>query len=190
MNSFPPIAAVLALVLPVPRATVAPVPPAAHEVAPPVKGPRFGLAGREPQAFRNFRESYRPEAQDQVRIEQHVIIRLVPSPLSVRRQVFAPPPRDDGPTRYKEKKFGDCVALDDIAGIAPLSPNRLLLFMRDHHMLSAALERSCDADAFYLGAYVERTADGRLCKGRDTLRARTGATCQISHISRLVAVKD
>jgi hypothetical protein len=62
--------------------------------------------------------------------------------------------------------------------------------MRDHRLLSATLERVCDPDAFYLGASVERNADGRLCSGRDTLRARTGATCQISRINRLVALKD
>ena len=77
-----------------------------------------------------------------------------------------------------------------VSGIAPLEANRLLVFMRDRRLLSVALERICDADAFYLGAYVERSADGKLCSGRDTLRARTGATCQISRISRLVAVRD
>ena len=62
--------------------------------------------------------------------------------------------------------------------------------MTNHHILSLALERACDADAFYLGAYVERSHDGKLCTGRDLLRARSGATCRVSRISRLVAVKD
>jgi hypothetical protein len=187
MNSFAAVVATLALALPASRAELASEPqaPAAARAASPLSS-----AGGEPGVFGKFRDSYRAEKQQQVHIEQHVIIRLVPSPPSARREMFDPPPREDGPMRYKEKKFGGCVPIDDIAGIAPLQPNRLLLFMRDHRMLSAALERACDADAFYLGAYVERSADGRLCTGRDMLRARTGATCQISRLSRLVAVKD
>ena len=108
----------------------------------------------------------------------------------MRREIFDAPPRAEAQVRYKEKKAGKCVAIDDIAGISPMEPNRLLLFMRDRRMLSLALERACDADAFYLGAYVERSADGKLCVNRDTLRARTGATCRLSRISRLVAVRD
>jgi hypothetical protein len=191
MNSLAAMVAAFALVVPAASATVvAPGPAAVHEAPPRPPLPKLGGASSGAEAFRNFRDSYRPEEQDQVRIEQHVIIRISPSPPSVRREVFGPPPRADGATRYKEKKFHDCVKLDEIAGITPLQPNRLLLFMRDHRLLSAALERACDADAFYLGAYVERSTDGKLCKGRDALRARTGATCRISRISRLEAVKD
>lgn len=189
MNSFAALAAAFALVVPAPPGAFAPAQGALNEARPVPVASKFGPV-REPEAFLHFRESYRPEVQEQVHIEQHVIIRLVPSPPMARREMFDPPPRDDGQMRYKEKKFHGCVPIDDIAGIAPLRPNRLLLFMRDRHMLSAALERACDADAFYLGAYVERSADGKLCSGRDTLRARTGATCQISRLSRLVALKD
>jgi len=144
----------------------------------------------ESDAFDAFRDAYRPETQDQVRIEQHVTIRITPSPPALRREMFATPAQSDGPVRFKEKKHDHCVAIEDIAGISPMEPNRLVLFMRNHHMLSVSLERACDADAFYLGAYVERNPDGKLCTGRDTLRARTGATCRLSAINRLVAVKD
>jgi hypothetical protein len=136
-----------------------------------------------------FRESYRPEAAHQIHIEQRVIIRLAPSAPAARREMFNPSRRTDGPVRYKEKKLRRCIPIDEIAGIAPMQ-NRLLLFMRDHRLLSATLERVCDPDTFYLGASVERNADGRLCSGRDTLRSRTGANCQIARINRLVALKD
>jgi hypothetical protein len=140
-------------------------------------------------AFPAFRGGYEPEVQYQVHIEERVIIRLAPSSPSARRRMFDGPPRRQKPVRYKEKKLGRCVDIDDIAGIAP-AENRLLFFMRDHQLLSVALERVCDPDAFYLGASVERNADGRLCSGRDTLRARTGVNCQIARINRLVAIKD
>jgi hypothetical protein len=191
MNSFTAIVAALAMVVPAASASLgAPGSQAPHEAPPLPVTQKVSSARPDAEAFRSFRDSYRPQVQDQVRIEQRVIIRISPSPPAMRREVLGPPPRADGPMRYKEKKFHDCVEIDDIAGITPIQPNRLVLFMRDHRMLSAALERACDADAFYLGAYVERSTDGKLCKGRDALRARTGATCRISRISRLVAVKD
>jgi hypothetical protein len=50
--------------------------------------------------------------------------------------------------RYKEKKLRRCIPIDEIAGIAPMQ-NRLLLFMRDHRLLSATLcqPRPCLAKA-------------------------------------------
>ena len=189
MNSFALIAAALVLAAPASQAPFPSAPPV-HEA--PARAPigKFGLSRPEPDAMRIFRDSVQPETQRQVHIEQRVIIRITPSPPSVRRELFDPSPRAAAPVRYKEKKAGKCVAIDDIGGISPMEPNRLLLFMRDRRMLSASLERACDADAFYLGAYVERSKDGKLCTGRDSLRARTGVTCRLAKISRLVAVKD
>ena len=189
MSAFTATVAAFALAVPPPVA-LAPASHAVHEAIPRPASAKFGQARQQPDPFRDFRDSYRPEVQQQVRIEQHMVIRLVPSTPSVRRESIDPPPRAGDATRYKEKKLGRCVAIDDIIGIAPTQSNRLLLFMRDHRLLSVALERICDADAFYLGAYVERNTDGRLCTGRDTLRARTGASCQVSRINRLVAIKD
>jgi hypothetical protein len=191
MNSLAAIAAALALVVPAAGASVVKSrAPAAHE-APELPGaPEMSSARPGDDAFRAFRDSYRPQAQDQVRIEQHVIIRISPSPPSMRREIFGQTPHPDDPLRFKEKKGDRCVAIDDIAGITPMEPNRLVLFMRDHRMLSVALERACDADAFYLGAYIARGSDGKLCTGRDSLRARTGATCRVARISRLVPVRD
>jgi hypothetical protein len=191
MNSFAAIAAAIALVVPVPSA----IPWAGSQSVretPATRSaqPKFGLRRHEPEPFRSFRESYRPAEQDQVRIDQQVIIRIAPSPPSARAEMFATPSTANRPVRFKEKKADRCVPIDGIAGVGTMEPNRLLLFMRDHRVLSAALERACDAEAFYLGFSVEQSADGRLCTGRDTLRARTGARCRLSRISRLVAVKD
>ena len=187
MNPFAAILAAFALALPVAPAQFA---QAVWEVQP--ASPKPGLNSRrfEPEGFRVFREGYRTEVQNQVRIEQRMVIRITPGPPAVQREFYPPPPRSGGPPRYREKSYHDCVAIEDIVGIKPMTPNRLVLFMRNHHMLSAALERACDADAFYLGAYVQRSGDGKLCAGRDMLRARSGATCQVSRLARLVAIKD
>lgn len=161
-----------------------------HEIAPRSQEPSLGAQREEPTPFRSFRESFRPPVQDQVHIEQRVIIRIAPSPPSSLEDRFARLPRADAPVRYREKKFDSCVPIDAIAGVEPVRDDRLLLFMRDHRVLSAALEDACDAEAFYLGFYVERSPDGMLCKKRDRLQSRTGATCTITEFSRLVAVKD
>jgi hypothetical protein len=190
MNSIAAFVATLALAVPAPPAVFAPAPETVHEVRPALPPAKFGPARPDGDPFRALRDSYRPEVTHQVHIEEHVVIRLAPTSPTVRRGMMPLPPRADGPVRYKEKKHARCVPLDEIAAIAPTRPNRLLLFMRDHRLLSASLERACDADAFYLGAYVDQSEDGRLCSGRDTLRARTGAKCRIARISRLVAVKD
>jgi hypothetical protein len=191
MNSVPAVIAALTLAGAAPQAR-APLPVlVAHEAAPhAMQQGQLGLQREEPEPYRGFQESYRPQVQHQVHIEQRVIIRISPGRGAGREQMFARIPRDDRPPRYKEKKLHGCIALDDIAGAQPLEENRLLLFMRDHRVLSAALERACDADDFYLGFYVERNADGMLCSKRDKLQSRTGATCEVEGLSRLVAVKE
>ena len=43
------------------------------------------------------------------------------------------------------------------------------------------------SDAY--AAWLERSTDGLLCSGRDTLQSRTGASCGVRRLSHLVAVK-
>ena len=62
--------------------------------------------------------------------------------------------------------------------------------MRDRRVLSASLERACNAAEFYSGFYVERQPDGALCSRRDWLQSRAGASCQVTQLNRLVAVRD
>jgi len=190
MNSVPAVVAALSLALPAAPAR-APLPtPSAHEAAPQPVQAQASFGHEKPEAFRDFADSYQPEVQNQVHIEQRVIIRISPGPPTGREEMFARIPRADGPERYKEKKLHGCIPIDDIVGAEPSNGTRLLLFMRDHRVLSAALERACDPDDFYRGFYIERYADGMLCSKRDKLQARTGATCEVTQLSRLVAIKD
>ena len=62
--------------------------------------------------------------------------------------------------------------------------------MRARRILSVALERACDARAYYSGFYVERSEDGQLCARRDLLQSRAGASCKVAQLNRLVAVND
>jgi len=165
------------------------VPEKTNHVRPGDPPPDVGLPDL-PTPFIVIERSMRPQGQDQVRIEQRVIIRIAPSPPATRERMLSNLPRRDMETRYQEVKLDSCIPIQGIAGVAPVQPNRLLLFMRDHRVLSAALERTCDAQAFYSGFYVERSSDGMLCSGRDQLQSRAGTTCEVSQFNRLVAIKD
>jgi hypothetical protein len=132
---------------------------------------------------------YEPESRSQVRIEQRVIIRVTPAPRA-RQDLLADLPQGEVATRFEERPMRRCVAMANIAGVQSGAQNRLILFMRDRRMVSAALEKACSARDFYSGFYVERTKDGLFCSGRDTLQSRTGASCGVRRFANLVAVKD
>lgn len=135
-------------------------------------------------------DAARADVQMQVRIEQRVVIRISPPPAATRQRAFAEVPRRRMNARFQERPLRGCVKLSHIVGSQPLANNRLLLFMRDRGILTISLDRLCSAQSFYSGFYVERSGDGLLCPGRDTIRSRSGMTCQIGGVSRLVAIRD
>ena len=126
-----------------------------------------------------------------VRIEERVIIRIAPSsPASSERMLSLLPRRPSARATFQEEKLDGCVPVAAIAAVQPAEQNRLLLFMRDRRILSAALERTCSAEDFYSGFYIERQEDGQLCSHRDRLQSRAGASCRVAQLNRLVAVRD
>lgn len=151
------------------------------------------LPGSFPEAARALREA--PRA-NQVRIEQRLIIRVAPGGpprdrRDVRGSLFADmPARASTAPRFSERRMGQCVAVAGIAGVRPDGPTRLMLFMRDQKIVSAALEKSCNANDFYSGFLVERSADGMLCAGRDRVLSRSGSNCSLGKLRQLVAVDE
>lgn len=139
--------------------------------------------------FRDVAESFRVQAQNQVRIEQHMTIRITPLsrplPAQPPRMMFEMPQRDAAP-RLIERAMGRCLAVSGISGVQPDAGNRLVFYMRDRRMISATLDRACRARDFYSGFYMERTTDGQLCVDRDTLLSRSGANCKLTRIRQLV----
>lgn len=130
-------------------------------------------------------------AVQQVRIEERVIIRIAPSnPVVSERMLSMIPRRSAGQATFQEQKLDGCIPVAAIAAVQPAEQNRLLLFMRDRRVLSAALERACNSEDFYSGFYIERQPDGQLCSNRDQLQSRTGASCRVAQINRLIAVRD
>ena len=152
-----------------------------------------GMSFRQsrPEAFSVFEQGHSTPVQGQVRIEERVIVRISPSTPASRQAMLADLPRRSISTRYQEEPLRGCIPIGAIAGVQPLAQeSRLLLFMRDRRILSAALERTCSVQAFYSGFYVERNQDGMLCASRDLLQSRAGAKCEVAQLNRLVAIRD
>jgi hypothetical protein len=127
----------------------------------------------------------------QVRIEERVIIRIAPSnPAVSERMLSSIPRRPSGRSTFQEEELDGCIPVTAIAAVQPAEQNRLLLFMRDRRILTAELERACNAEDFYSGFYIERQKDGQLCSNRDRLQSRSGASCRVAQINRLVAVRN
>jgi hypothetical protein len=122
---------------------------------------------------------------NQIRIEQHLIIRITPGGPAVMRDMPPPAPLPL-PLRLHRRRMPPCVQLTAIAGVRPLAGERLLLLMRDHRLVGADLSRTCAARDFYLGFYVTPTPDGQLCADRDSIHSRAGTTCMITGVHEMV----
>ena len=135
-------------------------------------------------------ERMRVESAHQVRIEQRMIIRIMPRPSRRPSELlFAMPNRDTAP-HIIERRIGKCLVASGIAGVKSNGGNEIVLFMRDRMVVSAMLERACRARDFYSGFYLAPNADGKLCVERDTLLSRSGANCKLTRIRQLVQVGE
>ena len=136
--------------------------------------------------FQLIARSFQVGPENQVRIEQRVTIRITPLPMSPQSNMLIDLPTRPLPQRLVERDFGHCLPIAGIAGVEVSNNNRLILYMRDHKVLSAGLERSCNARDYYSGFYVDRNSDGQICVKRDSLMSRSGANCKLSRIHQLV----
>lgn len=144
------------------------------------------------QAAEAMREAV---AAQQVRIESRVIIRIAPgparrAPMDIRRGMFSPFPAAPGGARVAERRMAQCLPVGTIAGVQPDGGSRLMLFMRDQRMVSATLEKGCNARDYYSGFLVERSVDGMICAGRDKLLSRSGANCTVGKLTQVIALDD
>jgi hypothetical protein len=192
MSFFATLLAPLAILLPMSagadtarEAVAAQEPPSNLALAAEAAAPAFDAY--DTSIFQQIAQSFNVPGQNQVRIEQRMTIRISPRP--------APPPQANMlmdlpqrplPHRLAERDMGRCLSIAGIAGVQVSQDNRLILFMRDRRIISAALERSCSARDYYSGFYVERNSDGQICVRRDSLLSRSGANCKLARLSQLV----
>ncbi|MBL8656905.1 MAG: hypothetical protein JNJ92_06020 [Altererythrobacter sp.] len=146
-----------------------------------------GSMDRAMAAWLRLSRAALPRDAAQVRIEQHIILRIAPMPGAARQNLTALAPPPPPPVQMVERRMGDCIAMNAIAGGQPQGRSRLLLFLRDRRMVAANLEKTCSARDFYSGFYVDSpNADGRLCVDRDRILARSGARCRIAGFRQLL----
>ena len=120
----------------------------------------------------------------QVRIEQHLIIRISPGDPGLMHE---PLPSVALPqVALRERRIAPCLPVAGIAAVRPLSDRSIALILRDRRLVSADLSRTCSGRDFYLGFYVASTADGQLCAKRDLIHSRAGPSCTITRVRELV----
>jgi hypothetical protein len=142
-------------------------------------------AGSQVLPMQRSLDDARIDLPGQVSIEQRVTVRVAPRPMSLAPAMFEADGDVSGP-RYIERKFGKCIPVGGITGVQAVSKRKLLLIMRDSRMFTAELEKGCQARDFYSGFLVAKSSDGMICKERDELRARSGATCQVSGFRQII----
>lgn len=121
----------------------------------------------------------------QVRIQQHIVIR-VPRVAVTARTMAAPPPPPPPVVEWDEKHMGKCVALDQLAGYAVTHDDSVDLMMMGSERLRVKLDSDCPALDFYSGFYIPRAPDGQLCAKRDAIHSRSGGECRVKSLKRLV----
>ena len=104
----------------------------------------------------------------------------------VRIPKLGPPPPQFA---WKEKRGPKCVVAADLAGALVPAPGIVDLVLAGNRRVRARLDGGCAPLDFYSGFYMKPAADGKICAGRDTIRARSGLSCPIESLHALKAVK-
>lgn len=153
--------------------------------------PALGVV-EAPRQERPVIDPLQPMTAEQVSIQQRVTIRVSPrsAPLPMDAMMFENNLESGRGPRFTERKIGNCLAIESIAGVQAIDNSRLLLILRDRRMVTARLEKGCQGREFYSGFIVARNADAQICVGRDRLQSRSGMGCQVTGFRQLVQVGD
>lgn len=103
----------------------------------------------------------------------------------VRVPRLGPPPRQ---LTWKEKRGPRCFAAAELAGALVSSPGVVDLVLLGNRRLRARLDGGCEPLDFVSGFYLKPSADGKVCAGRDSIRARSGVSCGIDALRLLKPV--
>lgn len=105
-------------------------------------------------------------------------------------RLAGPPPPQAQPMTWKEHRGPKCIVAADLAGALVSEPGMVDLVLKGNRRVRARLDDRCEPLDFYNGFYVKPSADGRICADRDSIRARSGLSCQIDAFRLLKPVKD
>ncbi|MCW6532471.1 MULTISPECIES: hypothetical protein [Sphingomonas] len=136
-------------------------------------------SAREPDAFAMAGTQWA-----QVIIHERMVIRIPRTDSNDNaRPLYRAPPTATG---WRENRAPKCVSSDSIVAAA-MDGGDVDLEMVDGARVRAKLGDDCPTLKFYTGFYLKRTSDGMICAGRDALRSRSGARCDIVRFRALVA---
>lgn len=124
----------------------------------------------------------------QVTIRERVIIRVPRMAQSATMPAGALPAAPK-PITYKEKKGPKCIAAASMAGAMITSPKLVDLVLKGGKRVRARLDGECRPLDFYSGFYLRPAADGQICADRDSIRVRSGASCDIDEFRTLIAAR-
>ena len=115
----------------------------------------------------------------QMTIHERIVIRM---PIARGRRVD-----QASPIVWKEKRGPKCIGVADLGGALIAGPSSVDLVLGGGKRIRAKLDGDCQPLDFYAGFYLRPGVDGRVCADRDSIRVRSGASCQIDSFKRLVA---
>jgi hypothetical protein len=97
--------------------------------------------------------------------------------------------RTSRPVALVEKKAGDCVKMENLAGFSVNRFDSVDLVLKDGSLLRAKLGNDCPALGFYSGFYVKANKDKKMCARRDAIRSRSGRLCAVQSFASLVPAR-
>ena len=107
-------------------------------------------------------------------VEQRLIVRV-----PVRLRAY-------GRLRWEEDRNGPkCLPVGALAGASLAGDDGIDFVLRNRQRVRAKLDDDCDGLDFY-GSFYVQPEDRRICAGRDTIRSRAGASCEIRRFKMLV----
>lgn len=111
--------------------------------------------------------------------------------MTFHERIIVRVPRLGKPPRlveWKEKRGPRCINANDLAGALFAASDTVDLVLKGNHRVRAMLGNACEALDFYSGFYLKPSADGKVCAGRDVIRARSGVSCPIGDFRALKLV--
>ncbi|MGE7206780.1 hypothetical protein ACQKJZ_14015 [Sphingomonas sp. NPDC019816] len=109
--------------------------------------------------------------------------------VTIRERVILRVPRTTMPavtaSQWKERKGPRCINAQQLAGALPGEPGTVDIVLIGGKRVRARLSRACRQIDYYSSFYIRPGTDGMICAGREPIRTRGGAVCEIDKFRAL-----